>query len=224
MIPGMTGPVAGFASGVLRSITQTDVRSTLAAPHSDVEWGPAIPGSWVLLFAHHDSTPTDPGTTPTATIGGVPATRHIARSTGSGGGSAAGAAIFSAQPAGTSGTVTVSWNSLPTAIVVARVIGYDLSSAFATNGATTGSGTVSLDVPSNGLIVGNVKRSRNDAITWTNLTEIGDEILLNGALERRHSWGWDAMMPQEAARSISYSPFESILGINAVTVASFSPS
>lgn len=218
MLPGILG-IGGFIGGA--SVEQTDSRTTAATSHSTVNFGPDVPGRWILILAWHGNTASSPGQNPSATIGGISATRINAHSTGDGAGTAVGVAMFVAQPSGLNGTVAVSWGGLTTTIVAIRVTGYDLSAAVSSDAKGTAGNSVLIDIPDQGLLIGAVGRADEvTSITWTNLTEKADE----SAAGTRRSWGWDFPLPAQTGRSVSYSPFSSALGANAVVAASFAPS
>jgi len=205
-------------SGSTGSVGQTDSRTTAATSHTTVSFGLDMPGRWVLVFAWHNNTSSNPGQNPSATIGGISATRIAAHSTGDGAGTAVGVAMFVAQPSGANGTVTVSWGGLTTTIVAIRVTGYDLSAAVSSGGKGTAGNSLSINIPDQGLLIGAVGRAaEGTAITWTNLTEQADE----SAAGSRRSWGWDSPLTAQTGRSVSYSPFSSGQGQNAVIAASF---
>lgn len=218
MLPGFTG-ICGFL-GVASSVTQTDSRTTTATSFANVNFGPDGVGRWVAILVFHHNTSVSPGQTPTATIGGVSATRIAAHSTGNGSGTASGIALLVAQPVGASGTVSVTWGGLSTTIVALATVGYDLSSAFAAAAAgSSGGGVFLTDIPAQGLLLGAVCRANDTAaVTWTNLTEKADESVIGN----RRSWGWDFPLASQSGRSVSYTPYSSGQGQNAGLVASFS--
>lgn len=206
-------------------ILQTDSRTTAATSHATVDFGPDCTGRWIGVLAWHNDATSDPGDTPTATIGGVSANRIVQASTGSGDPSnfATGCALFTAQPTGTSGTVAVSWGGLSTTIVVFRTLIYNLSAAHNTeiDGGTTGGGDgrVGMNVPTNGLIIGaGGLGSVTTAMSWTNLTERGDETAGN-----RRSWAWDDFQPLATgdSRIIDMNPHQATSGYHSMIVATF---
>lgn len=198
------------------SITQTDSRTTAATSHASVSFGSVEAGAWVGVLAYHSDTGSNPGITPTATIGGVAATRIVADSTGDGTSTATGVVLFTAQPGVSSGTVNVSWNGLAVTIVVFKTIGYNLGAAYATN---KNSGTLTLNIPATGFAVGgNQNDNGTGNITWTNLTERGDEAANN----KVRGWAWDISMALQASRGITVAPFNVAIGKSAAIAASFS--
>lgn len=205
-------------------VTETDNRTTAATSHTTVDFGADTTGRWVVVLATHGNSGSDPGTTPTATIGGVAATRIAAASTGTGSGVACGAAMFVAQPSGANGTVAVSWGGLATSIIALRVITYNLSAASDSDSASSSGMPMSLDIPSNGLLIGYVARGAVNEITWTNLTEQGADSTDSNS--KRRSRGWDYNMSPETNRSVDVSPWNGSAsnGINAAVVASFAKS
>lgn len=220
MLPGIVG-IGGFVAevgggGEARTITQTDSRTTAATSHTTVAFGDVTATSWVGVLAFHGNTGSNPGQTPTATIGGAAADRIVAHSTGDGSSLATGSVLFVAQPGVTSGTVAVSWGGLATTIVVFRTTGYDLSAAFDTAKDTA---NMSLDIPALGLTIGATQNASGTGnVTWANLTERGDEA----ANSKIRSWAWDLNMALQSGRSVSPSPYSATQGRSADIVASFS--
>lgn len=200
-------------------VTQTDIRTTAATSHSSVSFGADGTNRWVVVFAFHGDTGTNPGNTPTATIGGVAATRITAGSTGSGG-TACGSAIFVAQPSGASGTVAVTWGSLSTIIVVLRVVNYTMSAANSADGASSPdpSSSLSIDIPTNGLLIGCEIKNDTNTTTWTNLTKQGESTVFT---TKSISYGWDYNMSLQAGRAVSWSPYSSSGGTSSGRAASF---
>lgn len=215
MLPGLMS-IGGFL-GEAAGIVQTDSRTTAATSHTSVNFGAATDGAWVGVLAFHGNTSLSPGQVPTATIGGTAANRIIAHSTGDGVGLASGVALFTAQPGVTSGTVAVAtWGGLPVTILVFRTFGYNLGSAFSTDKDTS---LLSINVPNLGLTVGAVQNASGTGnVTWTNLTERGDET----ANSKIRSWAWDFGMATQTGRTISPSPWSGVNGATAVIAASFS--
>ncbi|RWL14894.1 MAG: hypothetical protein EOR57_31605 [Mesorhizobium sp.] len=220
MLPGIVG-IGGFVAeagvvGEARTITQTDSRTTAAASHATVSFGDVTATSWVGILAFHGNTGTNPGQTPSCTIGGGAATRIVAHSTGDGTSIATGSALFVAQPGVTSGTVAVTWGVLNTTIVVFRTTGYDLSAAFDTAKDTA---NMSLDIPALGLTIAATQNASGTGnVTWTGLTERGDEA----ANSKIRSWAWDLHMALQSGLSVSPSPYSATQGRSADIVASFS--
>lgn len=217
MLPGMFG-ISGLIGGEGGSVEQTDSRTTATSSHAAVNFGTDVPGRWVLVLVWHNNTSINPGQSPSATIGGIPATRIAANSTGNGSGTAVGTAMFVAQPSGNSGAVTVSWGGLSTTIVAIRVTGYDLSAAVSSGSKGVTGNSIPIDVPDQGLLIGSVGRANgSSSVTWTNLTRKADEEIS----AMRRSWGWDFPLASQTGRSVSYSPFSSSLGANVIAAASF---
>lgn len=216
MLPGLAGIMAGLPEP--RTVTQTDSRTTEATSHSSVSFGDDAPDRQIMVLVWHNDTSSNPGNTPTATIGGVAATRVRAYSTGNGSGTAVGTAIFVAAPTGTSGTVSVSWGTQPVTIVVLRATGYS-GSAFDSGGHVTDGDTYALGVPANGVVVGMAGKAATGVdVTWTNLSEKGND----DASGSSRSWGWDFPLGAQT-RSITYAPYSGTQGTNTFAVASFSP-
>lgn len=218
MLPGILGMMVG--TGEAPNVTQTDSRTTAANSFASVSFGADVPGRQIILLVWHNNTATNPGVTPTATIGGVAATRVEAQSTGNGSGNAVGTSIFIAAPTGTSGTVNVTWGSVTVTIVALRVIGYS-GTKTASAGNDSGGNSVNLSVPANGLVVGMAgNNSTGIDVAWTNLTEKAN----GDAAGSTRSWGWDFPLASQT-RTISYTPFAGVgvQGRNTFAVASFPP-
>lgn len=197
-------------------VTEVDNRTTFAASHSGVAFGATDAKRWIVVIAVHGDTASNPGTTPTCTIGGTSARRILAHTSGDGIAAAVGVAMFAAQPSGTSGVVDVDWGSLNTSIVVLRVIGYDLATDFDVGGNDSGSASESINIPANGLLIGAVARTPVTAVIWTNLTARGTD-----SSGKRRSWGWDTQLPVQTGRAVSYSPHSGSQGQNCFVVASY---
>jgi hypothetical protein len=218
MLPGLMG-ICGFIGGGATGISQTDSRTAEATSHSAVSFGADTSGRQIVILVWHNDRLSTPGNTPTATIGGVAATRIAAYTTGSGSGAAVGTAIFVAAPTGASGTVAVSWSGASVTIVALRLTGYAVP-AFASGGHATDGDTYALGVPTNGLVIGMAgENATGTNVSWTNLTEQGND----DASGSSRSWGWDQSLGAQT-RSITYSPYSGTPGANTFAVASFSPS
>lgn len=229
-IPNDVRDLAGKGSGSItiptdlygKSLVEETANVTTAdTSHSGVSFGADTSGRWVVVLATHGNSASNPGTTPTATIGGVAATRIGAASTGTGGGTSVGMAMFVAQTTGATGTVAVSWSGLDTSIIVLRVVGFTLSSAHDSATSSSTGMPMSVNIPSKGLLIGGVARGSADAITLTNLTERGSDSTDSNS--KRRSRGWNYNMSSETGRSVSVSPWNSTAsnGVNAAVVASF---
>lgn len=216
--------LAGISSGAIALsdfydrglVMQTDSRQTPATSHTSVSFGEDTTGRRILVLATHGNTGGNPGSTPTATIGGVAATRITAHSTGDGAGTATGMAMFTADPTGDTGTVAVSWGGLAAKIVVLRIVSYDLTSAFDAFAAGSATDVYNTDIPAKGLLVAAVSRSTSVGTTWVGVTEQSDTNTL--------SWAWDYNMTAETNRLVGYAPFTGTAGKHAWVVASFSKS
>lgn len=207
-----------------KSVTQTDDRTTAATSHANVSFGTERAGSWIVVLATHGNTGADPGNAPTATVGGSSATRIVARSSGSGSGTAVGSAMFAAQPSGASGTVAVSWSGLATSIVVLRVVGYNLGIVHDIDAANDllGPMPMALNIPQGGLLLGFASRGGASELSWTGITERGSDSTDSNS--KRRTTAWDIGLSAETNRSVSVSPWSTgSTGANAAVVASFSP-
>lgn len=205
-------------------VAETDNRTAAATSHAAVNFDVDVAGRWITVLATHGNTGSDPGRTPTATIGGVAATRIEATTTGTGSGTACGVAMFVAQPTGPNGTVAVSWAGLATSIIVLRTVTFALGSAFdkSVGGAADGGSMPMLvDIPTKGLLIGFAARGAASELSWTNLTEQGADSTDSNS--KRRSRGWDYNMSLETNRSVNLSPWTATAnnGLNAAIVASF---
>lgn len=223
MLPGIF-TFAGIG-GVIPEITQTDSRTTPAMSFTSVSFGEDDPSRFMVVLVFHGDTNTDPGDTPTATIGGVSATLIGAKSTGVGGGGvvdACGVAIFTAAPTGTSGTVSITWpQDDGVTIVVLRLVGYSSTATDFDIELTSGDGSVTTTAVTDGCIIAGVaKGSDNTNITWTGITERGEENL-DGA-DNRRGWAWDIGLTA-GGKTISVSPWTVGLGENIMISVSFPP-
>lgn len=171
---------------------------------SSVSIGAAHPKRRVFLCIVWRSSTGAGRTVSSATINGVSATVHAATST-SGQGNEEGTNIISAPvPTGTSVNVsiTMSGECFDLDFGVYRATNLKDSTPFDTaeNNNTTGA-TMSLDIPSEGIAIGNGNTDNpGTATTWTGLTEdydqagAGSEYRLTGASASR--------MSSEAGRSV----------------------
>jgi len=214
------------ASWAREPVEVTDNRTTAATSHATVSFGDSWLDSWVVVLATHGNTASNPGHSPTATIGGIAATRTVARSIGTGSGTAIGSAMFVAQPSGISGTVAVSWAGLATSIIVLRVSGYNCGSAHATDFSNDliDPMPMSLNIPQSGLLLGFASRGVASELSWAGVTERGSDS--TDSAGKRRTVGWDIGMLAETARAVSVSPWTATSenGVNVAVVASFSRS
>ncbi|WP_287307535.1 hypothetical protein, partial [Mesorhizobium sp.] len=128
------------------------------------------------------------------TIGGVSALRQVDH-TGDGAGKATGICIARAQPGVSSGDVVITWatSARPAmSLVMLRVVGYNLTTLsdaaqlpdIEQNGAGK---TLNIDTVAEGLLLGGACKRNTNNISWTNLTEQGEDTQGN----HTRSWGWD---------------------------------
>ncbi|TIP74843.1 MAG: hypothetical protein E5X53_12445 [Mesorhizobium sp.] len=201
------------------SVEQTDIRSKQGSGSSpntfaSVAFGAPGPRVWSVALLHHFNV-TNQATISGITIGGVVASFQL-DNTGDGAGGAAGICIARAQPATSSGDVAVTWltSARPAlSLVMLRVVGFDLTTPSDTaelpNGSTqSGAGkTLNIETVADGLLLGGAcKRNTND-ITWTNLTEQGEDT--QGSHTR--SWGWDHPTVLQSNRAVSFTSTSSAL-------------
>lgn len=154
----------------------------------------------IVIMAFHLDTATDPGAAPTCSIAGSAATRIVADTSGDGAGNASGTAIFTSDPAGISGAVTVSWGSASVYVVVVRVTGYNVATA----NDTGSDGSLNVDVPTNGFTIAGTAASNTDNKVWSGLTERQEATVGAG---NRYSIAWNTEMSLETNRAISVSPY-----------------
>lgn len=206
-------------------VIQTDDRTAAATSHTGVSFGTDWSNSWVVVLATHGNSVSNPGLTPTATIGGSAASRIVSRTIGNGSGTAVGSAMFVAQPSGASGTVAVSWGGLATSIIVLRVVGYNCGTAHDTDFSSGDTALMPMtpDIPQNGLLLGFASRGVASELSWSGLTERGADSTDSNS--KRRSVAWDLNMSLETNRAVSVSPWTGTAdnGVNAAVIASFSP-
>lgn len=204
-------------------ISQTDSRTTAATSFSTVSFGGDAQNRRIVLLVWHGDLSTNPGTSPTATIGGVAATRLQAKSTGdtSSGDDATGCSIFVANPTGATGTVAVSWGSANVTIVVLRLVGYSATPTDSDGEAALGSdGHVTINSTTGGCVIATAGQGQGFGtdMTWTNITERGDENV--GGSNNRRTWAWNI---GTAAGTITptVAPWSTSQGTNAMVAATF---
>ncbi|TJW49581.1 MAG: hypothetical protein E5X65_32840 [Mesorhizobium sp.] len=211
--------LSSYSGATVESVEQTDIRNSQGSGSSpntfaSVTLGSPGPRVWSVALLHHFNV-TNQATISGITIGGVAASFSL-DNTGDGSGGAAGFCIARAQPAVSSGSVAISWatSARPAlSLVMLRVVGFDLTtlsdSAELPNGSTqSGAGkTLNIDTVADGLLLGGAcKRNTND-ITWTNLTERGEDT--QGS--HRRSWGWDHPTVLQSNRAVSFTSTSSAL-------------
>jgi hypothetical protein len=206
-----------------RSVTQTDSRTTAATSFSTVSFGEDDTRRRIVVLVWHGDTNSNPGTIPTATIGGVAATRIAAESTGddTSGSDATGCAIFIANPTGTTGTVSVSWTAHNVTIVVLRLVGYSATPTASGAEANGGSdGHFPLSSAANGCIIAAAGQGQGAGtnMVWTNITERGDENVGGG--NNRRTWAWDTGI-SAGTITPTVTPWASAQGSNAMVAVTF---
>lgn len=202
-----------YAPSNVTSVEQTDIRNSKGSDSSpntfaDVAFGAPGPQVWSVAMLHHYSATNGPSISG-ITIGGVAAAFQL-DNTWNGTGGAAGICIARAQPAVSSGSVAISWASAASArpalsLVMLRVVGFDLTTPSDTaelpDVLQTGAGkTLLIDTVAGGLVIGGACKRNTNNITWTNLTEQGDDVQGN----HRRSWGWDHPTALQSNRSVSF--------------------
>jgi hypothetical protein len=212
-----SGPIVlpdDFWGKSMPSLTEVDNRTTAATNFSSVNFGATDATRWIIVLAMHGDTGFDPGA-PTCTIGGGAATRSAFSYAWDGGGNAIGAAMFVAQPSGTSGTVAVSWNGLNTNIVVLRAVGFNCATAHDADSVNFYSPTpLSVDVPNNGLLVALGTNRANAVASWAGATlreNVGTTLGFRG-------YATEINLAAQSGRGVSYT---SISGLYAGICATF---
>lgn len=161
----------------------------------------------IFGIVSHGNVGTDPGN-PSCNIGGVTTNRIIDDTTGSGSGTARGVSIFTANPSGTSGIVTFSWAPAPSFCSIYRVIGYDETPE---HDKAKDSGTMNLDIPTDGLLFAASIAAGTFASGVTN-RNVTNSVQV----------GWDTRMSLETPRSVVCTSFVQSEGGSVDVCASFS--
>lgn len=210
----------GAASGEeAAGVVQTDIRNSQgfgSSPNTfaDVVFGSQGDQVWNVAILHHSNV-TNQAIISGITIGGEVALFQL-DNTGDGAGGAAGICIARAQPAVSSGSVAVTWSTAARpslSLVMLRVVGFDLTtrydSAELPNGSTqSGTGkTLNIDTIADGILFGGACKRNTNGITWTNLTEQGEDT--QGV--HRRSWGWDHPTVLQSNRAVSFTSTSSAL-------------
>ncbi|MER9912792.1 hypothetical protein NKJ71_19390 [Mesorhizobium sp. M0050] len=216
MLPGLLG-MAGFV-GAARSV---DLVHTSSSASEVAQYGGSDSGRWIAIIALGGNDPSAYNLA--ATISGTPATVIKRHSSGNGGGQATGSAILVGQPAGTSGTVTIT-GTTTMRFYVLRVIGYNLGSAVFTDDSLGGGVPPwSANVPANGLTLSVCQSSFGgpSPLSWTGLTErIADAALITSHIA---SVAWDVNMAANAAKAINVTASDT-QGDTSAVIATFNPS
>lgn len=204
--------LSSISGSPVQSVEQTDIRSSQGSGSSpntfaDVAFGAPGPQVWNVALLHHFNV-TNQAIISGITIGGATAAFQL-DNTGDGSGGAAGICIARAQPAASSGSVAVTWSTSARpalSLVMLRVVGFDLTTPSDTaelpNGSTqSGTGkTLNIDTVADGILFGGACKRNTNNITWTNLTERGEDT--QGS--HRRSWGWDFPTALQSNRSVSF--------------------
>lgn len=198
-----------------RSVSLVDTSSSAS---ESVSYGASRSDRWIVILAVGGDASSAYNLA--CTISGVPANVIVRHSSGTGAGTATGTAIFTGQPSGTSGTVTIT-GTTTMRFYVLRVTGYDCSAAvFSDDSAGSGIPPWSATVPANGLCLGIVQNSNGNAISWTGLTErISDAALISG---KTSSAAWDVNMSASGAKAVSVTASD-VDGVTSACVATFAP-
>jgi hypothetical protein len=204
----LLGAISGAA---VQNVEQTDIRNSQgsgSSPNtfSSVAFGSPGPQVWSVAIFHHFNV-TNQATVTGVTIGGEVAAFEF-DNTGNGSGVAAGICIARAQPGVSSGSVALTWATAARpalSLVMLRVVGFNLTTLHDTaelpNVQQSGTGkTLNIDTIANGILFGGACKSNTNNITWTNLTERGEDT--QGS--HRRSWGWDHPTVTQANRSVSF--------------------
>lgn len=205
--------LAGVASGAVDmsdfegklSVVEVDSDSgDTGTSHSySVNFGAAVTGRRIVVLTFQFGGSAGSSIS-NMSIGGVTGTGNDNGSfDGSGG--LAGAGIFIANPSGTSGTVSFNTGtSTTTAVVVLAILtattlhNRDNSTAQSATG-----GTVSINIPSDGICIGAFAKRATGAISWTNLSERGESAAPVAGY--RYGWAADTHMSTQTGRSVSAS-------------------
>lgn len=198
-------------SGAAASVEQTDSRAAQgsgSSPNTFASVAFGAPGSqvWSVALLHQYDVTNEPYIAG-ITIGGVAALFQKDH-TGNGAGIATGICIARAQPLVSSGSVAVSWSTSARpamSLVMLRVVGFDLTTshdeAQLPDVEQNGTGkTLGIDTVADGILFGGACKRNTNNITWTNLTEQGEDA--QGS--HRRSWGWDHPTILQSNRSVSF--------------------
>jgi hypothetical protein len=174
---------------------------------ADVNFGEDFTGRIIVVVAYLFSSGNDTLDQDTVTIGGENATgadNGYADADG-----AAGVGIWAATPAGTSGTVVIDHIGTGSAegcvIKVLALSGVASETAHDTDSefGNVDSGSASLDIPENGILITGVARARHDrSVTLTGATELFDEGFDSVG---RVVLAIDDSLPSESGRSVTWS-------------------
>ncbi|MER9776799.1 hypothetical protein [Mesorhizobium sp. M0220] len=210
--------VGTYARSAVASVEQTDIRSKQGGGSSpntfaSVTFGAPGPRVWSVALLHQYDVTNEPSISG-VTIGGVSALRQVDH-TGNGAGSATGICIARAQPSVSSGSVVITWTGSPRpamSLVMLRVVGFDLTTpsdeAQLPDVEQNGAGkTLNIDTVADGLLIGGACKRNTNNITWTNLTEQGEDT--QGSHTR--SWGWDHPTVLQSNRAVSFTSTSSAL-------------
>lgn len=215
---GAMAILSSYAPSNVTSVEQTDIRNKQGGGNSpntfaSVAFGAPGPRVWSVALLHQYDVTNEPSISG-VTIGGVSALRQVDH-TGDGAGKATGICIARAQPGASSGDVVITWASSARpamSLVMLRVVGFDLTTLsdaaqlpdIEQNGAGK---TLNIDTVADGLLIGGACKRNTNNITWTNLTEQGEDTQGNHS----RSWGWDHPTALQSNRAVSFTSTSSAL-------------
>lgn len=201
----------GKSSLIIEQVDKRNFISGNPKTFSACSYGSATGRSGIIVLVQHGDGTGDPGLAPTCTISGVSANGpYEPHSTGNGGpGDATGSAIFTGTPGGSSGDIVVDWGAsgMNVGIIVLRAVGYNMIPAFTWGDAGsffTSSVTHTFAAKDAVIAVKGSGRNSTD-ITWTNITEIGDELNAGAGGNNRRSWAFDYNL-SAGSKTISQTP------------------
>lgn len=207
-----------YAPSSVTSVEQTDIRNKQGSGSSpntfaSVAFGAPGPRVWSVALLHQYDVTNEPSISG-VTIGGVSALRQVDH-TGNGAGYATGICIARAQPAVSSGSVVITWGTAARpalSLIMLRVVGFDLTTlsdaAQLPDIEQNGTGkTLNIDTVADGLLIGGACKRNTNNITWTNLTEQGE----NTQGSHTRSWGWDHPTVLQSNRAVSFTSTSSAL-------------
>lgn len=218
MLPGLCGIMAGLGRvpvELVASAVDTTNRSG-SYTFAGLNFGDDFTGRTLVAVVGLAAAP-DPGSglnQTSVTIGGASASGD---DTGDGAvtdvDGVAGTGVWSAQPSGTSGSVVVNFSSSAAkccAVYLFAVAGLASAAAHASMSINSGVGTVgtasgsgTLNIPSNGVIIGGVTRAGStNAITLSGMTKVFEQTIDSS---HRIAVGYDFRMALEVGRSIGWS-------------------
>lgn len=181
-------------------------------------FGPEYTGRRIVLVTNLASGNDTPLTMTSVVVGGAPGSGNSNGSFASG--VSAGTGIFLANPSGTSGTISFTTanaaNAQTWVLSVAGITArhdWDIAAI-----VTNPGGSMSVDVPANGVLIAGYTRANTGGHSYTGVT-LRDDILFQAGTTRG-SFAWTNRLNSQSGRPVTVSP----TGTNArgAMVASFS--